>query len=95
MVDLVTGAAPGAGLSQARLDKIRQASQSVEANFLAEMLKSVKFGEMSGTMGGGIGEEQFSSFLRQAEAEKIASSGGIGLSEKIFDAMVRRERDGK
>ena len=40
--------------------------------------------------GGGAGEEHFSSFLRQAQAEEMAARGGIGLAESIFEAMKRQ-----
>ena len=66
---------------------LRDAAVKLEATFLAEMLKSAGLGEGSNSFGGGIGEEQFSSFLVQAQAEALAESGGIGLAEALFEAM--------
>jgi Rod binding domain-containing protein len=68
-------------------DRLMQAAQQLEASFLTEMLKSAGLGETSESFGGGIGESQFSSFLRQAQAEEMVQSGGIGLAQMIFDSL--------
>ena len=70
--------------------RLRRAAQQLEANFLAEMLKSAGLGETRDSFGGGAGEDQFSSFLRQAQAEEIAKAGGIGLAERLFEALKER-----
>ncbi|MDE0591365.1 rod-binding protein [Halocynthiibacter sp. C4] len=62
-------------------------AKDLEANFLAEMLKTAGLGKTSKTMGGGAGEEQFSSFLRQAQAEAMVEKGGIGLAQSLFEAL--------
>lgn len=64
-----------------------QAAVQLEATFLAEMLKSAGFGKTSDSFGGGIGEDQFSSFLVQAQAEALADAGGIGLAQSLFEAL--------
>lgn len=74
--------------------KLRDAAQKLEATFLAEMLKSAGLGTPRDAFGGGQGEEQFSSFLREAQAEEMAKTGGIGLAEAIFEAMKVRMQDG-
>ncbi|WP_236545106.1 rod-binding protein [Tropicimonas marinistellae] len=51
------------------------------------MLKHTGFGQTSDAFGGGIGEEQFSSFLRQAHAAEISERGGVGLAECIFESL--------
>ncbi|WP_417240587.1 rod-binding protein [Celeribacter halophilus] len=66
---------------------MRDAADKLEATFLAEMLKSAGFGKTSETFGGGAGEDQFASFLVQAQAEQMVKAGGIGLSEQIFNAL--------
>lgn len=66
---------------------LRDAAQNLEAVFMSEMLKAAKFGETPSSMGGGIGEEQFSSFLRDAHAKSVAQTGHIGLAESLFNAM--------
>lgn len=67
--------------------QLREAAQKLEATFLAEMLKSAGLGSSRSSFGGGIGEDQFSSFLRDAQAMEMAQSGGIGLAESLFNAM--------
>jgi len=67
--------------------QLRDAAVQLEATFLAEMLRSAGFGETSGGFGGGIGEEQFTSFLLEAHAEAMAEAGGIGLAESLFEAL--------
>lgn len=69
------------------------AAQKLEATFLAEMLKAAGLGQTESTFGGGAGEDQFSSFLVQAQAEEMVASGGIGLAEALFDALKEREND--
>lgn len=70
--------------------KLREAAQKLEATFLAEMLKSAGVGAPRDSFGGGIGEEQFASFLREAQAEEMVKAGGIGLAEALFEAMKVR-----
>ena len=74
--------------------KLRQAAQQLEATFLAEMLKSAGIGKSRTEFGGGMGEDQFSSFLVQAQAEKMVEAGGIGLSETLFHALKETQNDG-
>ncbi len=64
---------------------LRDAAQKLEASFLAEEGRRAVEG-----WGGGVGEDQFASFLRQAQAEEMARSGGIGLSESLFEALKER-----
>ena len=73
--------------NEARLYK---AAQDLEASFLAEMLKSTGFGEARESFGGGVGEDQFASFLRQAHADEMVKAGGIGLAEHLFEALKER-----
>jgi Rod binding domain-containing protein len=70
--------------------RLMEAAQKLEATFLAEMLKSAGVGEPRDMFGGGAGEEQFSSFLRQAQSEEMVKAGGIGLAEHLFDALKER-----
>lgn len=70
-------------------DALRKAVTALEANFLSEMLKSAGLGEAREAFGGGVGEEQFSSFLRQEQATAMAGAGGIGLAEAMFAALTR------
>jgi len=72
---------------------LREAAQKLEASFLAEMLKAAGFGESRSAFGGGAGEDQFASLLVQEQAMSLVKSGGIGLSEALFDALKEREND--
>lgn len=69
-------------------DPLRLAAENLETAFLSEMLKASGLGESSGSFGGGIGEEQFASFLRDAQAREMVRSGGIGLAEVIHRALM-------
>jgi Rod binding domain-containing protein len=71
-------------------------AEELEATFLAEMLAHTGLGEsglseMEGGFGGGAGEAQFASFLRQEQARLMVEGGGIGLAEMIFNTMVEAE----
>lgn len=72
-------------------DPLHKAAQQLEAGFLAEMLKSAGLGKPVEAFGGGVGEEQFASFLRQAQAEEMVKSGGIGLAESLYHALKERQ----
>ena len=84
----------GSGLSphpaQDAEPRLRKAAQDLEASFLREMLKSAGLNATQSAFGGGIGEEQFASFLTEAQAQELARAGGIGLAETIFDALKGR-----
>lgn len=70
---------------------MRATAESLEAHFLAEMLKAAGLHEQVTSFGGGPGEEQFASLLRQAQAEQIVAAGGIGLAESFYQAMLAAE----
>ncbi|SNR49935.1 rod-binding protein [Puniceibacterium sediminis] len=72
---------------------LREAAKELEAGFLAEMLKAAGLGKTSESFGGGQGEEQFSSFLRQEQARAMVEGGGIGLAESLYHALKEREND--
>lgn len=74
-------------LSQKQELALREAAIKLEASFLSEMLKSAGLDGQQGEFGGGLGETQFSSFLREAQAEQIARAGGVGLAEAIFASL--------
>lgn len=76
-----------------RQDQLKAKAEELEATFLAEMLAHTGLGEMQGAFGGGPGEAQFASFLRQEQARLIAQNGGMGLAELIFNSMAKAEHD--
>ena len=69
------------------MDKAKQ----LEAGFLAEMLSYAGVKPSNGTFSGGQGEEQFTSFLRDAQAKAIVDHGGIGLAESLFKSLVKHD----
>jgi len=73
--------------------KLREAAEKLEAQFLAEMLKCAGLGETKGPFTGGPGEQQFASFLREAQAEEMVRAGGIGLAEQLFESLKERVND--
>lgn len=81
---------PGPGRPDAAL---KAAAEALEAQFLAEMLGAAGLGETPEGFGGGAGEDQFASFLRQEQAQGMVAGGGIGLAESIFHALKRRAGD--
>lgn len=62
-------------------------ARALEASFLSEMLGHAGFGDARQDFGGGIGEDQFASFLRDELAKQMVTHGGIGLAEHLFAAM--------
>lgn len=71
---------------------LHKALTELEAMFLSEMLEGAGLGQQSESFGGGVGEEQFASFLRQEQAGQMARAGGIGLAEAMFTAIARGVR---
>ena len=76
-----------------RQDQLMAKAEELEATFLSEMLAHSGLGGVQGPFGGGPGEAQFASFLRQEQARLIVQQGGIGLAELIFNAMVESGND--
>lgn len=79
--------------SEVNGEPARRAAEKLEATFLAEMLKASGFGSQENSFSGGVGEDQFASFYRQAIAEKMAAAGGIGLAEHILHHMTETRDD--
>lgn len=74
-----------------RHDQLLSKAEDLEATFLSEMLAHSGLGEVQGSFGGGEGEAQFASFLREEQAKVIVQHGGLGLAELIFNSMVKAE----
>lgn len=64
-------------------------ARELEANFLAEMLKSAGVGKSREAFGGGAGEDHFSTFLVREYADATVQAGGIGLAESIYRSLVQ------
>jgi Rod binding domain-containing protein len=80
-------------LPPAKEAALREAAQKLEATFLAEMLKAAGLGQPRESFGGGVGEDQFGSFLVQEQALQMVRAGGIGLSEALFETLKERENE--
>jgi len=79
----------------ARQDQaLHVAADKLEAGFLAEMLKSAGVGKSRESFGGGVGEDQFASFMVEEQARMMVAAGGIGLSEQLFEALKVRSNHG-
>ena len=71
--------------------RLMQAAKDLEASFLAEMLKSAGLGKTRSFLGGGAGEDQFSSLLVREQARAMVDAGGIGLAQSLFEALKERD----
>ncbi len=72
-------------------DPLRRKAAELEVAFLSEMLGHAGLGAPRETLGGGIGEAQFASFLRDEQARAMVRAGGIGLAERLFHALSARQ----
>ena len=77
-----------------KTDALRQQAKALEAAFLSEMLSHTGLDAASDDFGGGIGEDQFGSFLREEQAKLMVERGGIGLGESLFRALTERQNGG-
>ena len=71
--------------------RLREAALQLEASFLKEMLEAGGLGKPPAAFGGGAGEDQFASFLLEAQATRLARAGGVGLAESLFRALGGRD----
>jgi peptidoglycan hydrolase FlgJ len=84
-------AVPPRPADPARNALLMDKARALEAAFLTEMLGHAGLGAAQGEFTGGIGEEQFASFLREAQARAIVEKGGLGLAEQLFQSLVRND----
>ncbi len=85
-VTMVKGTA--APVSADRNAVLLEKAKALESAFLAEMLAHAGMdADEASPFGGGHGEAQFASFLRQEQARIMVEKGGIGLAEALFRAM--------
>ena len=75
--------------SRIESNSVRDVSEKLEAAFLTELLKVSGFAKPRSEFGGGAGEDQFASFLLEAQAREIVRAGGLGLT-----AIFERELQG-
>lgn len=77
-----------------RSAQLMQKAQDLETSFLSEMLAHTGLDSQTGPFSGGIGEDQFASFLRDVQAKAMVNHGGLGLAQSIFQSLVRRDAAG-
>lgn len=70
--------------------QLRAKAEEIEVAFLSEMLRHAGLGAEGGSFSGGIGEEQFASFLREEQARAIVAAGGLGLTETVFQSLMAK-----
>ena len=70
--------------------RLRDAAERLEAGFLKQMLSAAGLGRTPAGLGG-AGEDQFSSFLLEEQALRLAKAGGIGLAESLFESLKARD----
>ena len=70
---------------------IAKTAKSYESSFLSIMLGQMFEGVSTTTFGGGQGEEAFKSFLTDAMAKSMVKHGGVGLSGRLTDEMLRMQ----
>lgn len=75
----------------ARERELRAVAVDFEAVFLAQMLQYAGVGKAPEGFNGGAGEEAFGSQLVAAQAKIMAGNGGIGIADRLFEALVRQE----
>lgn len=72
-------------VSQADLFKTFHAFEAV---IVSQMLQASGINKPLDSFGGGTGEDQFASFLTDAQAAAFVARGGIGLAEQMFRATT-------
>lgn len=85
----LSGSAPAPPPSRAN-PALYDVARAMDVQFLSEMLKHAGMGEARDAFGGGAGEAQFASLLRDEQARAYVETGGIGLAESIYSALLAR-----
>lgn len=72
-------------------EKLREVSDQLEAVFINMMMKTMRqsIPETDGIFKKSEAEKMFQSMLDEEYANNLASAGGIGLSDMIFDQMEK------
>ncbi|MEM0943181.1 MAG: rod-binding protein [Pseudomonadota bacterium] len=73
-----------------RASAARKAAAELETVFLAEMLRHAGAGAARESFGGGAGEEAFAGMIATEQARALVARGGIGLTERIYAALLAR-----
>jgi peptidoglycan hydrolase FlgJ len=84
-------APPPAPIPPDRLARIRAQAQALETAFLAEMLRSAGTVRMGSGLPDQSPEAPFDPFLAEAQARALMAAGGLGLTESLVSALIRRD----
>ncbi|WP_292291558.1 rod-binding protein [Marivita sp.] len=76
-------AVPGSTGGPASDAHIAKVAEEFEAVFIATMLEGMLEAARPKTMGGGMGEQMFTSLMSTEIAKEIARSGGVGLARSV------------
>ncbi|MFN3613753.1 MAG: rod-binding protein [Rubrimonas sp.] len=77
--------------TEQRRDALRAVAVNFEAMFLTQVLDLAGVGKSPEGFDGGHGEEAFRGHLLAEQGRLMAESGGIGLAEHVFQALLKRE----
>ena len=70
--------------------KAREAAESFESFFLAQVLEAMFAGiQSTGPFGGGAAEGQWRSLLHEQYANAVAKAGGIGIADQIYRQIIQ------
>lgn len=68
----------------------REAAESFEAIFLAQMLNSMFSGiESDGPFSGGHSEKMYRTMLNEEYAAAISRQGGIGIADQVYQEILK------
>ncbi len=88
-------AMPAAAPLPANAQKLHQAAEDFTAVALGELLSPMfdTVDTANGPFGGGAGETAFKPMLISEFAKQIARAGGLGLTEPIYQQMLRMQEE--
>lgn len=82
-------AADSTGLAAAKA-RLHEATDDFEAILVRQLLSSMRSTLTDGGMfGDGLAGDVYSSFMDDAIAEKVTESGGLGLSDILYNRLVK------
>ncbi len=91
-VEIKPLASLGTTLQTKQMGAAKRASEDFEAVFIAQMMEPMFQGlKTDGPFGGGNGEAVFRSLMIQEVGKEVARSGGIGLSNSIYQEMLHMQ----
>lgn len=82
---------PGSTVPEAIKAKMKEKSQEFESFYIYQFLELVQPKTDNKVMNGGKGEEMFRHNLNEQLAKGITQSGGFGLSNMVYSALLQRQ----